>query len=761
MIEPDPWQFNETGDCFSINEPRSLERADFDLWNDTFSLRADHTGKVEGSVFTPNSQPYADNLRPVYCLDAAAGEFWNLTWGPVHKDPPVFSFDIRLDRLSWLQEYNGIASVLSVAVPREAALEAWNLQLSNQTGEPRTLGLIIAIPTGLLGLLSHESELIKKPFGILHHYFPYYVKIPDYGKMARRWNTTFLFIDREPGSWTALERDFLGFGGWSSPDALRRKDLGGRHCHYERGLCGCRYDLLLAPGENFQAGWILGPARNGSHALEVAGTYPPEKAFAMAVEEQVRFRKGQHIPLRIQSPDAAFNHYINHWSPDRSIRIGRTFRFNPSPQARNAIQDTMTLSLFDPQSARERFRRIWRHQEADGFMPHGLPMFPDAELMPITLIPHKDTNVWGPIALDVFLRETGDYAFLESEVSYTDGSGDSLAGHLETGLRWLLRERSPRGLSLIGQGDWNDPLNMAGPEGRGESVWLTQALACSLDIWAGIVRRCGQSPDEWVEAAEACRNAVREHAWDGNWFLRAFSDDGTPIGSAENEAGAIFLNSQSWALMAGIPDKEQTGRIIASVKEHLDTRIAPAVLAPPYPGMAQHVGKLTLKSPGTGENGSIYSHAALFWSFALYRCGHPDEAWRVLRNLLPGTPENTIESAGQVPLYIPNFYRGPAAPEVFGRSSHSPNTGSAAWVYLTFLEMVAGLRGDGDALVVDPRLPEKWGRLAGERVFRGTRYRFTIERGREPAVFLNGKKTGRRVQWQSTGEPQELRIVVP
>jgi cellobionic acid phosphorylase len=215
-------------------------------------------------------------------------------------------------------------------------------------------------------------------------------------------------------------------------------------------------------------------------------------------------------------------------------------------------------------------------------------------------------------------------------------------------------------------------------------------------------------------------------------------------------------------MMAGIPNAEQIESMIASVKERLDNRIAPALLAPPYPGMVKHVGKLTLKSPGTGENGSIYSHAALFWSYALLHCGHADEGWRVLRNLIPGTPGNPVTAAGQVPLYIPNFYRGPVPEDMFGQSSHAPNTGSAAWVYMTFIEQVIGLRGEGDHLRVCPNLPSTWDHVEGERFFRGTRYRFVIERDAsvtEMVVFLNGKPCGDRIPW--TASPVELEIKLP
>lgn len=722
------YTFSPDGSSLSLQDPAFIEQADFDLWNDQFTLYGDQNGSVRGHVYTPNAQIYSEDTRPVYLLDLEEESFRSLTHRPVFEDTDAYRFTIALDHLTWETEKQGLSGKASVAVPREGALEAWTVSVRNNTNRTRRIAVIPAIPTGLLGLLSQESAVEADPFGLRIDYVPYYVKIPDYAKIAARWNTTFLYPDRAPESWTCLERDFLGPKWWTRPVGLFDGSLHHRHCHYERGIFALRYEAELAPGERFDLSWIMGPARNPEHAREMLDAYPPAEAWKKALHEQRDFRSRIQIPLQVELPDKEFQHYMNHWSPDRSIRIGRTLRFNPAPQARNAIQDTMTLALFDPEKARVNFNAIWAHQEKSGFMPHGLPMVEGAELMPITLIPHKDTNIWGPLALDVYIRESGDAGILEDCIPYKDGPGESLAEHLERGLRWLLEERSPRGLSLIGQGDWNDPLNMAGPEGKGESVWLSEALVVALESWNSICERTGRSTGDWHALAEEIREAIRAHAWDGEWFVRAFSDEGKVIGANACEEGRIFLNAQSWAIMAGVPDEKQVRAMIASVNTHLGNRIAPPVLAPPYRGMRDHVGKLTLKSPGTGENASIYSHAALFWSYALLRSGRTEDGWRVLRNLLPGSEGNPVESCGQLPLYIPNFYRGPVHEDVFGRSSHSPNTGSAAWVYMTFIEEVVGLKGDGTRLLVQPRLPAEWNAISGERLYQGTRYTFSMSR---------------------------------
>jgi len=759
-----PVNFNESGHAVTLTDPRFMRAADFDLWNDQMVLKLDHCGNGSGQIFTPNPQPYADNMRPVFLVDTESGVHASLSWGPVFRAPERFAFTVHLDAMTWEQRIEGIDTRLSVALPRSANLEAWTAVVTNASDRPRRLRLVPAFPMGMIGLLTQESSLIQSPFGIVHQFFPYYVKIPDYDKLARRWNVSYFVPDRAPDSWTASESDLLGFSGWSAPEAVISGSLGRRHAHYERSVCAAAYELTLTPGERFELNWIFGPARDEQHLEQVLRAFPPAQAHAIAVAQQAEFRALATPAFRVSSPDRAMDHFVNHWAVDRSIRIGRTFRFNPSPQARNAIQDSMAMAWFEPRRARDNFLRIWAHQNGDGFMPHGLPMFPDAEIMPITLIPHRDINAWGPLSLDLYVRETNDLDILNEPVPFADGGSASLAEHLERGLSWLLRDRTERGLSRIGQGDWNDPLNMAGPEGRGESVWLTEALAHACTLWASVCARAGRDAGAWREAAEQCRMAVRAHCWDGDWFVRAFSDDGIRIGSRENDEGAIYLNAQSWALMAGIPDADQTLRIIDAVRRHLGDEMPPALLAPPYRGMRKHVGKLTIKSPGTGENGSIYSHACLFWAHALYRAGFAEEAWRCFRNLIPGGPANPLSRAGQLPIYIPNFFRGPAFPEVFGNSSHSPNTGSAAWCYMVFLEDVLGLRADGDGLCIAPNLPSGWNDVSATRIFRGNTYHVRFRRDSSAtglSVTVDGNASLPRIPWVPSDKVIEVEVVLP
>jgi cellobionic acid phosphorylase len=393
-----------------------------------------------------------------------------------------------------------------------------------------------------------------------------------------------------------------------------------------------------------------------------------------------------------------------------------------------------------------------------------MPMVEGAEVMPITKIPHKDTNSWGPDALAFYMRETGDMKILEEIVPYADSDKTAtLYEHVCCGLQWLLNDRTARGLSRIGQGDWNDPLNMVGPEQRGESIWLTQALAYALDTWADVAARTGDAATQrkYLAEADACREALREHAWDGRWFCRAYTDAGRKIGGGDQ----LFLNAQSWALISGCADEAQCASMIDSVNAMLATSEGPMVVAPAFDGMVEDVGKLTLKTPGTGENGSVYCHAVTFWAYALFLRGHTEEAWSALRAILPRDEAAALTRVNQLPIYIPNFYRGTPCLGTAGRSSRSPNTGTAAWYYRTVLEGLFGIRAGWGVLTCEPQLPKEWGEASITRHWRGAEYRFEFKRVttvEQPQIRdMDGNEVGRSISRIEPGEVAAFQVKLP
>ena len=238
-------------------------------------------------------------------------------------------------------------------------------------------------------------------------------------------------------------------------------------------------------------------------------------------------------------------------------------RLSTDPQTRNYLQDNMGMSYIRPQVARDAFVHALGQQEASGAMPDGILLNDEAELKYINQIPHTDHCVWLPVCLQAYLDETGDDALLDVPVAgVNDGQTLSVFERISGAMRWLLQARDERGLSFIAQGDWCDPMNMVGYKGRGVSGWLSVATSYALALWSGVCERRGEAglAQAFRAGAAEINAAVNRHLWDGRWFARGITDDDVVFGIARDSEGRIFLNPQSWAILAGAADDGAAGR---------------------------------------------------------------------------------------------------------------------------------------------------------------------------------------------------------
>jgi cellobionic acid phosphorylase len=287
-------------------------------------------------------------------------------------------------------------------------------------------------------------------------------------------------------------------------------------------------------------------------------------------------------------------------------------------------------------------------------------------------------------------------------------------------------------LSFIAQGDWCDPMNRVGYKGKGVSGWLTVATAYALKVWADICATASRSQvaEEFRMAGEDVNRAAKRHLWDGNWFGRGITDDGIMFGTSKDKEGRIFLNPQSWAMMGGAADAEQREKMIRAVESELETPYGVMLLAPPFTAMREDIGRVTQKFPGSAENGSVYNHAAAFYIYALYMIGEADRAFRVMRKMIPGPDTADYTQRGQLPVFIPNYYRGAYReyPRTAGRSSQLFNTGTVAWIYRCLIEGLFGIKGNKDGLVFEPQLPRDWISCKVTRTFRGATFNVDIRR---------------------------------
>ena len=766
------------GNYYELTDPVSLPKASGFLWNETMMIQATCRGYATARFMQPEptKYSYAPNVeaknfmvpepsyyahhpgRFVYVKDESAAKasantacLFSAPYEPVRRKPERFAFQVWKHKLVWVTECDGIEITMDLSLPKHEPLELWRIKAKNLSGRKRNLSLYPYFTIGYMSWMNQGGMYDEKLGAIVCSCITPYQKIEEFPVIKEYKDKTFLWAQQPPVSCeTSLER-FEGEGGLSSPSAIQLEHLSNEDCQYEIMAAVMQYRLELNSGEEREFRFLFGPAKNEKEIKTLIRRYGDN--FEAAGREYSAYMGQGSGVLNISTPDAGLDNFVNNWLPRQLYYHGITNRMCTDPQTRNYIQDSMGMSYIMPQIARNMILLALGQQKENGEMPDGILLNPQAELKYINRIPHSDHCAWLPIAIASYLDETGDYALLDKEVLFNGVKKTAnVSRHIDLAMDWLVNDRDERGLNYIRQGDWCDPMNMVGYKGKGVSGWLSMAASYALRSWAAICRDSGRqdAADHYMAKADEINAAINSRLWDGNWYGRGITDDGVIFGVSSDKEGKIFLNAQSWAILCGAADEDKRRKMMNSVEELLESPYGVEIMTPAYTKMREDIGRVTQKHPGIVENGSVYNHAAAFYIYALYTAGEKDVAFRLLRKMLPGESGEDIIRRGQLPVFIPNYYRGAFRqfPRDAGRSSQLFNTGSVSWYYRSLVDGLFGLRGIKTGLSVCPQLPSHWKEASLTRCFRGAKFNAEISRSadvREITVLCNGKPLGGNV----------------
>ncbi|GGA48906.1 GH36-type glycosyl hydrolase domain-containing protein [Paenibacillus physcomitrellae] len=757
---------------YELSSPTLLPKASGFLWNEKMMIHMNcrgyavaqfmqpepakysHAPNLEAKTFMQPEQPYYAHHpgRFVYVKDEENGAVFSAPYEPVRVQPEQYLFSVGKHDIRWEVQHQGLRVVTTLSLPKEDALELWRVKVKNMSQEQRKISLYPYFTIGYMSWMNQSGEYREELQAIVASSVTPYQKYQDYDKIKHFSDKTFLLAEHKPDAWEVNQEAFEGEGGIMMPSAIQAETLAGGEARYETPAAVLQYRLELAPGEEREFRFVFGPAHDEAEVAEIRRKYysgknnQGEDGFVQAEREYADYISEGKGTIEIQTPDADLDNFVNHWLPRQLYYHGITNRLTTDPQTRNYLQDNMGMSYIKPETARAAFLTALSQQEASGAMPDGIILHKDAELKYINQVPHTDHCVWLPICLSTYLDETGDYTILDEQVPFGDSSeAVTVLEHIHRAMQWLIKDRDERGLNFINQGDWCDPMNMVGYKGKGVSGWLTIATAYAFLVWSDICEHSGH-PDaakQYRLAADETNAIVNEYLWDGDWYARGITDDGVVFGISTDKEGRIFINPQGWALLSGAADDIKQQKLMRAVEEQLETPYGVEKLAPSYTSMREDVGRVTQKHPGSAENGAVYNHAAAFYIYGLYAVGEQDNAYRLLRKMLPGPDREDILRRGQLPVFIPNYYRGAYRqfPKTAGRSSHLFNTGTVPWVYRCLVDGLFGVQGTKEGLRIQPQLPSDWQEATVKRTFRGAGLH--IEMKREAGVtatevYVNG-----------------------
>ena len=680
-----------------------------------------------------------------YLRDMESGHFWSPAPLPSRGATPYVSRH-GFGYSSFEHAENGITSELTVYVALDAAVKFSVLKVRNDSGRACRLSA-----TGYVEWVLGDL----RPKSAMH----VITEIdPASGALCARnaYNTEFAdriaFFDVDDTTWTFSgdRAEFVGRNGTlGNPAAMTRSRLSNKAGAALDPCAAIQIAVELADGEEREFIFRLGAGRNLNDARKLLQRCRGPAAARDTLEKVRQYWRRTLEAVRVETPDQGLNVLTNGWLLYQTLacRMWARSGYYQSGGAfgfRDQLQDVMALIHAEPTLVREHLLRCAAHQFREGDVQHWWHPTSDRGVRTHC----SDDYLWLPLAMCRYVSTTGDTGVLDEPIAFLDGRtvnpeedsyydlpgrSDESASLYQHGVRAILRglDFGEHGLPLMGSGDWNDGMNIVGAHGKGESVWLGFFLYEVLMRFTELARmRNDTSFAErcQTEAAQLRRN-IERNGWDGEWYRRAYFDDGTPLGSASNAECQIDAIAQSWAVLSGAGDPQRSRTAMAAVDRRLVRRDRGLIqlLDPPFDKSALNPGYIKGYVPGVRENGGQYTHAAIWTVMAFAALGDSRRAWELFDMI---NPVNHASSEAAIALYKVEPYV--AAADVYAVAPHTGRggwtwyTGSAGWLYRLIVESLLGLKLEVDKLRFAPCLPADWKSFKLHYRYRETVYHISV-----------------------------------
>lgn len=707
----------------------------------------------------PLSQMNGETLYIRYKNKSGEYEIFSPFFTPVLKEVDTFECAVGLGYNRWKTTYNGLVVEILIFAPRDSKRVIRDIKVRNESGEDLEIDIIPVVEYTHFDALKQFTNADWVPQTmesmILEQDEDGLLVLGQSAYMKKGIEVNYLTSNYPVSSFETDRSYFLGdsgYGSWQDPKALNNSEL--------RSHCALRGDNIAAllhhmgileKGQSTRLITQLGQSKNFNEELEEIKKFRKPDEIEKSFKNLKEYWDSYLSVLKVNTPSAEFNSMINIHNPRQCYMTKNWSRYLSLYQLglgarglgfRDSSQDVMGVIPQIPEEASELIGKLLSTQKRNGSAMH--------QFFPMTMEANEgdsreeedradyygDDHLWIILAVSEYIKETGDYSFLDKKFPFYDKDKKGKAfeegtvlEHLKRGLDFTWKNRGNHGLPLLGFADWNDTVNL--PKGA-ESLFIANQFGAALKEMIGI---CDEP--EYRTWYEEMKKIVNSEGWDGQWYLRYYDHKGNPLGSDQNEKGKLYTNGQSWPVISGFAEGEKREKALESVYKHLNTSKGIKLSTPGYENYDPEIGGVTTYRPGAKENGGIFLHSNPWVIIAETINGNGNRAFEYYSQINPATKNENIEEYEIEPYCYAQNILGDEHPQ-FGLGRNSWLSGTASWMYQAGTKYILGIKPELKGLSINPCIPSIWDGFTAERVFRGKLYKIDV---RNPLHICKGIKS--------------------